>query len=124
MAVESNSDELAWLKHAPTVAPSRLDPFAAFGHYPTAQIVPETMVSLMPNATKKAYRERLAHTLFFGVKAPEQCAIPILEILRFGDETIANLGAKVGLAPAPAAIVIGTLAKMALSACDTSRGCT
>ena len=41
----------------------------------------------------------------------------------FGDETIANLGAKVGLAPAPAAIVIGTLAKMALSACDTSRGC-
>ena len=65
----------------------------AFGHYPTAQIVPETMVSLMPNATKKAYRERLAHTLFFGVKAPERFAIPMLEILRFGkEEAIAGFG--------------------------------
>ena len=114
LAVESNSDELAWLKHAPTAAPSRLDPFAAFGHYPTAPIVPETMVSLMPNATKKDYRERLAHTLFFGVQAPERFAIPMLEILRFGDETIASLGAKVGVAAAPAAIVIGTLAKMGI----------
>jgi hypothetical protein len=26
LAVENNFDELAWLKHAPTVAPSRLDP--------------------------------------------------------------------------------------------------
>ena len=67
LAVESNSDELAWLKHAPAAAPSRLDPFAAFGHYPTAQIVPGTMVS-------------------FGVKVPERFAIPILEILRFGDK--------------------------------------
>jgi alpha-maltose-1-phosphate synthase len=114
LAVESNSDELAWLKHAPNAAPSRLDPFAAFGHYPTAQIVPGTMVSLMPNATKKVYRERLAHILFFGVKAPERFAIPMMEVLRFGEETIASLGAKVGLAAAPAAIVIGTLAKMGI----------
>jgi len=66
------------------------------------------------NATKKDYRERLAHTLFFGVQAPERFAIPMLEILRFGDETIASLAAKVGLAAAPAAIVIGTLAKMGI----------
>jgi hypothetical protein len=47
----------------------------------------------MPNATKKAYRERLAHTLFFGVKAPERFAIPMLEILRFGkEEAIAGFG--------------------------------
>ena len=37
LAVENNSDELAWLKHAPAAAPSRLDPFAAFGHYRTAK---------------------------------------------------------------------------------------
>ena len=114
LAVESNPDELAWLKDAQTAAPCRLDPFAAFGHYPTAQIVPGTMVSLMPGAAKEAYRERLAHILFFGVKAPERFAIPMLEALRLGDETIAGLGAKVGLAAAPAALAIGALAKMGI----------
>ena len=79
-----------------------------------AQIVPGTMVSLMPDVAKKTYRERIAHTLFFGVKAPERFAIPMLEILGFGDETITTLGAKVGLAAAPTAIVIGTLAKMGI----------
>ena len=114
LAVESNSDKLAWLKDAPTAAPCRLDPFSTFGHYPTAQIVPETMVSLMPGATTEAYRERLTHILFLGVNAPERFAIPMLEVLRFGDRTIASLGARVGLAAAPAAIVIGTLAKMGI----------
>ena len=114
LAAEREPEESEWVRAAPAAGPSRLDPFAAFGHYPTAQIGPTTVVSLAPGATEELYRERLGNVLFPGVNAPERFAIPMLGALRAGDETIATLGAKAGLGVAHAALVVGTLAKMGL----------
>jgi hypothetical protein len=49
---------------APCVAPARLDPFEAFGHYPTWQLQPGTRVSLREPGAAGFFREVTKQPLF------------------------------------------------------------
>lgn len=111
----------ASVNSAPRSASSGLDPFHAFGHYPTKQITPETMVSLVPGAGLAAFRDRRAHTLFIHTKANEALAAPMLQRLGQGGASVAELGRAAGLGPSAAGLIIGTLAKMALVRLESGR---
>jgi hypothetical protein len=117
----NNPEELAWAAAAPKTPPSRLDPFYSFGHYPTAQIGPQTRVMRTPGATLEHYRQRYADDLFPMVGVPELVALPILSKLEDGDATVAALATVADLSLPWAQIVIGTLAKMGLVQLQAAR---
>ncbi|WP_293383665.1 glycosyltransferase family 4 protein [Phenylobacterium sp. SCN 70-31] len=59
-----------WLKAAPKASAARLDPFYAFGHYPTAVIGSTTRLAATPGATTGDVRALLAHPLFGSLAPP------------------------------------------------------
>ena len=71
-AALADPETLARLRAAPRAAASRLDPFHAFGHYPTNQITQATILTLAPGATPADLKAALDHTLFMELPAPRQ----------------------------------------------------
>jgi alpha-maltose-1-phosphate synthase len=110
----ASPDELAWAAAAPKTPPSRLDPFRSFGHYPTAQIGPQTRVALAPQATLETYRDRAGDALFPHASVAEAVVLPMWPELEKGASTVASLARAAQLSPGWAVVVIGTLAKMGL----------
>jgi starch synthase len=102
------------IEAAPRAAPSRLDPFHVFGHYPTDLIIPTTVVALAAGATAEAYHARMAHALFSGTKARAANVLPMLAKLEEGPATVTELAAAAGVGPSVAAVILGMLAKMDL----------
>jgi starch synthase len=107
-------EELARIEATPRAAPSRLDPFHAFGHYPTAQITPATLVILRPGAAEADYRARLDHVLFSDSRATPGVALPMLAELALGPAPVSRLARAAGIGPGAAAAIVGMLAKMDL----------
>jgi glycosyltransferase involved in cell wall biosynthesis len=62
----------AWIAAAPKAPSGRLDPFHAFGHYPTHQLHGETRLALAPGVTKQDLADALAHPLFAALSIPRQ----------------------------------------------------
>jgi starch synthase len=114
IAAASNPDEAAWVNATPKVPAARLDPFQSFGHYPTHQIGPRTVVALLPGATLEIYHQRSLDDIFPRVGAPAVVADPIWEILANGDSTVGALSAAAKLSVGWGMTVIGAMAKMGL----------
>jgi glycosyltransferase involved in cell wall biosynthesis len=113
-AAAANPEDLAWAQAAPRAAPSRLDPFHTFGHYPTTRIGHATQVALAEGVTLETYRERARDDLFPGVVVPEVVVLPMWSELENGPKTIKALARVAQLSPDLAVVVVGTLAKMGL----------
>jgi len=108
---------------APTVAPSRLDPFLAFRHFPTGLIGSDTLATLYPGVTFETFRARRRHALFDGVRAPEDLVAPMLDRLARGPATVAQLAeASANASLHWTAIILGGLAKMGLVALSAGPG--
>jgi glycosyltransferase involved in cell wall biosynthesis len=114
LAAAQNPEEAAWVGAAPRVPPARLDPFLAFGHYPTHRMGPQTLVALAPGATLEAYRQLSADRLFPRAGVSEVIAGPIWAILKEGSSTIEALSAAASLSVGWGMTVIGGMAKMGL----------
>jgi len=113
-AAAANPDDHAWTAAAPKTPPSRLDPFETFGHYPTAQIGPDTEVALAPGVTLAACGARLTDPLFPATGIPEATAFAILTYLENGPASVADLAPHADLSLGWLAAAAGTLAKMGM----------
>lgn len=114
LSVTDNPGELAWVEGAPRFAPPRLDPFAAFGHYPTQAITAATMASLAPGSSLETYRAMIGSDLWFATAAPEARAAPVLAALADGPAAIADLAPLMRANWGTAVVTVATLAKMGL----------
>jgi glycosyltransferase involved in cell wall biosynthesis len=118
LAAAQGSDEWAWAEAAPRVPPSRLDPFHAFGHYPTSMIGGDTVVSLVPGATVELYRDRVSDDLFVNVGAADLVVSLMWPRLEAGPTTVAALAKDAKLSVGWANAVVGALAKMGVVRLD------
>ncbi|MBI1198509.1 MAG: glycosyltransferase [Phenylobacterium sp.] len=114
LAASTDPAEAAWLARAPWSGAGNLDPFHAFGHYPTDLITGQTVVALASDEADAVYRRRRAHVLFAGARLPEALALGILERLAAGPSTVADLAAVGGLSADAGVYIVGMLAKMNL----------
>ncbi|MGZ6039191.1 MAG: glycosyltransferase family 4 protein [Phenylobacterium sp.] len=115
-AAAADPDLAAWARGAPRTPPSRLDPYRAFAHHPTALIGPDTLVALAAGATLDDYRGRCADGLFPYGNVPEAAVLPMWSRLQAGACPVAGLAQVASLSPDWAVIVVATLAKMGLVA--------
>jgi glycosyltransferase involved in cell wall biosynthesis len=104
----------ARLQAAPRAAAARLDPYHAFGHYPTAHIGPAVRLSLAPDATPERLATLTGHTLFGELPAPRAQLETIYAALEPGDLTLADLALRLSLSIPVTARAVGVLAKMGL----------
>jgi hypothetical protein len=110
-------EDPAWierLRRAPGATASRLDPFVAFGHYPSALIAPETRLTAAPGASPEALNGLLAHGLYgqLSIKTPQLLAV--LSRIGGGDATLREVATALGEPDAVIARAAGLLAKMGL----------
>lgn len=104
----------ARLQAAPSAAAARLDPYYAFGHYPTAHIGPTVRLSLAPDATRERLAMVVNHPLFGEVPAPASQLEAIYAALEPGDLTLADLANRLSLGLPATSRAAGVLAKMGL----------
>ena len=112
--LSAGAEQLAWTAAAPKAAPSRLDPFDSFGHYPTERIGPATLATLAPGATREAYRDRRRDSLFPDIGVPDAVVLLMWSELETGASTLASLARTANLSTGVAAVAVGVLAKMGL----------
>ncbi|MFZ5776003.1 MAG: glycosyltransferase family 4 protein [Thermodesulfobacteriota bacterium] len=112
-----NGEWQAMLAKAPRAAASRMDPFRAFGHYPTALIQPATIVSLTPGADGQRYRALVGHPLFgYADKVLPQVALVEAVLAALAEEglPLAALAGRLGLDLGGVVLAVAVLAKMDL----------
>jgi starch synthase len=102
------------LQAAPSAAAARLDPYYAFGHYPTAHIGPAVRLSLAPDASRERLAAVMNHPLFGEGPAPNSQLEAIYAALEPGDLTLADLAGRLPLNIPATARAAGVLAKMGL----------
>lgn len=105
------------LSRAPSVSPARLDPFAAFAHYPTHAIGPATPVEITPGGTAAAYAGLAADPLFNYLPAalPGQAmAEAIFGALGAGPKPISVIAAEANTPLTRTLLAVSILAKMGL----------
>ena len=110
-------EDPAWierLRGAPGATASRLDPFVAFGHYPSALIVPQTRLTAAPESSPEALGGLLAHGLFgqLSIKTPHLLAV--LAHTGGGGATLREVATALGEPDAVIARAAGLLAKMGM----------
>jgi alpha-maltose-1-phosphate synthase len=109
------AQERAGTAPAPLVSPARLDPFLAFGHYPTRQISPETTVRLRTGASVASYRELTAQGLFnyaAQLLPPAEAVEHAMGQLAQGPMPVGDLARALGIGDAAAMRGVAMLAKM------------
>lgn len=99
----------ARLAALPRAAASRLDPFHAFGHYPTEVIGPETRLALAVDAPNP-----LGDALFGSLSLPPAHSASALSVLRDGPETVGAMARQLGLDVRVTARVVALLSKAGL----------
>ncbi|WP_293907472.1 glycosyltransferase family 4 protein [Phenylobacterium sp.] len=102
------------LKAAPRAGASRLDPYYAFGHYPTAQLGAATRLSLAPGATLETLRATLAHPLFGELPAAQGYLEALYALIEPADLTLADATTRLKSNLPAIARAAGILAKMGL----------
>jgi starch synthase len=116
-AARRDPQQQALLAAAPRAAASRMDPFRAFAHYPTATIQSGTRFSLRPGASGAAYAELAAHPLFnyAGKVLPTQAVVEtLLARLTQQDLALQDLADQAGVDPGGTTLAVSILAKMGL----------
>ncbi len=109
--------QLARLKAAPRATPARLDPFATFGHYPTARLMPDTRVTAAAGATAAAYKELAGHALFAyagQMLPPAALVTDLLAALAAQPKTVAELAGATNAKLDRTLVAVSVLAKMGL----------
>ena len=107
----------AWqarLAAAPTILPTNLDPFAAFGHYPTAHLDADTLVAVTPGADAAMLEARAGHGLFAGIPSARPFLAQVFAATAAGGTTPTAIATTLHQ-PLPAIVrTLGQLAKMGL----------
>jgi starch synthase len=114
LAAASNPDETAWTAAAPRIPSARLDPFRAFGHYPTHQMGPHTLVRLLPGATRETHHRRSHEDMFPNTGVSDSLAAKIWAVLDAGEVSVEALSAASGMSIGWGTTVMGMMAKMGL----------
>ncbi len=99
---------------APTVTPRRLDPFAAFGHYPTSKITPATRLTALDGASMARFEQVSDHPLFSELAMPRSITAPLLALALAGPVTVGDAAATMGSNLGAVVRSAGLLAKMGL----------
>lgn len=115
-AALADPDLRRWIEAAPNVAPTRLDPFHAFGHYPTETIAPQTRLALAPGSTRADLKAALDHTMFGALFIDRGTVEALFALLETGDTTVSEAASRLGSSTAPATRAAGLLLKMGLAA--------
>lgn len=110
-ALESPED-LAWVRAAPPANPRRLDPFKAFGHYPTELLTAETVVVGTPGMTRDVVEALGRHPLFVPAIVSPAVQLAVWEIAQGSAATVAQLAERAGMTLPSAVRAVGFLAKM------------
>lgn len=104
----------AWIEKAPTASPSRLDPFHAFGHYPSENLGPETRLALSPGAAVADLDRAMQAAIFGGLTFTPEAARALFAALQSGDSTLAQAATATGASLAPTGRLAGFLLKLGL----------
>jgi starch synthase len=78
---------------APRQAPTRMDPFLAFAHYPTWSITPATLARAVPGADAARYTGMTDHVLFGTWKEPPERVTALLASLQGQGRTLGEAAA-------------------------------
>jgi alpha-maltose-1-phosphate synthase len=100
---------------APAVSPARLDPFLAFGHYPTRHVRLDTMVAPRAGATAESYKGLASHALYnyaARILPPFEAVERAMAPLGNGRTSVADLALAMGLHEGAALRAVAILAKM------------
>lgn len=102
------------LASAPKSLSSNLDPFAAFGHYPTAGVGAQTTVVLAPDASLEKLKACLEHALFASIPSPQDVLQSAFATVQAGHSTPGAIATHLKH-PLPNTVrALGQLAKMGL----------
>jgi hypothetical protein len=94
-----------------------MDPYLAFGHYPTRQLHPETRVSLTPSAGGALYDTLSAHPMYQYAAAllpPPELATSLLSAVQAPSSSINEVGARAGIDLPTCLLALSVLAKMGM----------
>lgn len=99
-AAQADPRQQSMLAAAPRAAASRMDPFRAFSHYPTALIQPNSRVALRPGANAAAYAKLAGHPLFaYAAKVlPAQAVVETLLRALAAEERVSETPGQPGVA--------------------------
>jgi glycosyltransferase involved in cell wall biosynthesis len=111
-AAQNSADALARIQAAPRSAAGRLDPYYAFGHYPTAHIRLDTVLTVAPGATAEELQATATSGLFAGLPATPEALQDLFAAVAAGDITVADAAAKLGANHASTVRSAGILAKV------------
>lgn len=113
----SDPAQFAFLQAAPARAPSRLDPYHIFMHYPTALIQSRTQVLAAPDANRAAYERLAGHGLFnyAGRVLPSSEVVErLLLALAANVSSVEGLAQCIGKDLGTTMLAVSVLAKMGL----------
>lgn len=111
-AAASAPEWTARLRAAPPTTAHGLDPFAAFGHYPTFPIEASTRVALDPAASRADLEARLNHGLFGGLPSATELLYAVYAAIESGTPDITTVAIRVGNSLPVISRAVGQLAKM------------
>ncbi len=111
-AAAADPDTAGRLQRAPQEGSARLDPFHAFGHYPTARIGEATRLSLAPGATTAGLDAALASMLFSDLPSAKSLLQRLFALIAASDVTVAQAAAQLNLQAAAVVRTAGILAKV------------
>ena len=104
----------AWIDAAPKASPARLDPFDAFGHYPSATLTRDTRVAAAPHANPADLEAAMQHVLFGSLTFDLKTAQALLAIYQTAETTIGQAATATNAPLAPTARATGFLLKLGL----------
>jgi len=107
-----SDDDLAWIKAAPTANPGRLDPFLAFGHYPSDLVTPATHIRAAPGVDRDSVIALARHSLFAHSVVPPATLLAVWSAVGPAGATVAEVATGTGLAMGSTGRAVGMLAKM------------
>lgn len=114
-AALADPDLAARIAAAPRAAAARLDPFDAFGHYPTETIGPETRLVLAGPADPARLRQVIDHPLFSALSYPTELLLRLHARLGEGAATLEDLARDLTLNPATCTRAATLLVKAGLA---------
>ena len=118
LASAADPEEMAWLLAAPRSTAQGIDPFRAFGHYPTATVDGDVVATLLPGVDFAAFRKINSDVLFIGARLAEDRVARVFDLLQGGAAPVAACVKATGLAAGPGVRTVSALAKMGLLRLD------
>jgi len=104
-----------WLRDCPRHTGGQLEPFTAFGHYPSKTVGPQTLVFGVPGADAARYRKLAEHQLFPVAPAPFDHVEGLLARLEASTvATVADVAQALDIEMSAAVLFVAALAKMDL----------